>query len=85
MIERYTREQMAAFWTDQARYERWLDIELALVEVFEEDDLAPVGTAAHIRENVTLDPDRINQIERETKHDVIAFLTHVEEQVGAPS
>ena len=85
MIERYTREQMAAFWTDHARYQRWLDIELALVEVFEEDDLAPTGTAAHIRENVTLDPDRINEIERETKHDVIAFLTHVEEQVGAPS
>ncbi|MEZ4269034.1 MAG: adenylosuccinate lyase [Myxococcota bacterium] len=85
MIERYTRAEMAALWTDGARYERWLDIELALVEVFEEDGSAPRGTAAHIRAGVTLDPARIDAIERTTRHDVIAFLTHIEEQVGEPS
>ncbi len=85
MIERYTRQEMARIWTDAARFERWLDIELALVEVFEEEGLAPAGTAAHIREGVTLDAARILEIEATTKHDVIAFLTHVEEQVGEPS
>jgi adenylosuccinate lyase len=85
MIERYTRAEMAALWTEAARYERWLDIELALVEVFEEDGSAPKGTAAAIRGGVRLDPARIEAIERTTRHDVIAFLTHIEEQVGEPS
>lgn len=85
MIERYTRAEMAALWTEAARYERWLDIELALVEVFEEDGSAPRGTAALIRNGVQLDPARIEEIERTTRHDVIAFLTHIEEQVGEPS
>ncbi|MGM0577558.1 MAG: adenylosuccinate lyase [Myxococcota bacterium] len=85
MIERYTREEMARLWTDGARYERWLDVELALVEVFEEEGLAPEGTAATVREGVRLDPARILEIERTTRHDVIAFLTHIEEQVGEPS
>lgn len=85
MIERYTRAEMAALWTEAARYERWLDIELALVEVFEEDGSAPSGTAALIRDGVRLDAARIEEIERTTRHDVIAFLTHIEEQVGEPS
>ncbi len=85
MIERYTRAEMAALWTDAARYERWLDIELALVEVFEEDGSAPRGTASQIRAGVRLDVARIEEIERTTRHDVIAFLTHIEEQVGEPS
>ena len=85
MIERYTREVMARLWTDAARFERWLDIELALVEVFEEEGLAPKGTAATVREGVTLNAARILEIEAVTRHDVIAFLTHIEEQVGAPS
>jgi adenylosuccinate lyase len=85
LIERYTRAEMAALWTEAARYERWLDIELALVEVFEEDGSAPSGTAALIRDGVRLDAARIEEIERTTRHDVIAFLTHIEEQVGEPS
>ena len=85
MIGRYTRDEMGRLWTEGAKYERWLDVELALVEVFEEEGLAGTGTAAAIRQGTTLSPERIEEIERTTKHDVIAFLTHVEEQVGAIS
>ena len=75
MIARYSREAMASLWSDGARYGRWLDVELALVEVFEEEGLAPTGTARGIREKVRLEAARIQEIERETRHDVIAFLT----------
>jgi len=85
MIERYSRPEAVDIWTDASRFERWLDIELALVEVFEEEGEAPAGTAASIRAATTLDAGRILEIEATTKHDVIAFLTHVEEQAGAPS
>ncbi len=85
MIPRYSRPQATRIWSDGVRFELWLDIELALVEVFEEEGLAPKGTAATIREGTKLNPERILEIEAVTKHDVIAFLTHVEEQVGAPS
>ena len=85
MITRYSRSEAVDIWTDAARFRRWLDIELALVEVFEEEGEAPKGTAAAVREATTLDAARILEIEAVTKHDVIAFLTHVEEQAGAPS
>ncbi|MGB0589041.1 MAG: adenylosuccinate lyase [Myxococcota bacterium] len=85
MITRYSRSEAVEIWTDAARFRRWLDIELALVEVFEEEGEAPEGTAATIRAATTLDAARILEIEAVTKHDVIAFLTHVEEQAGAPS
>lgn len=85
MIPRYSRPEATHLWSDGVRFQLWLDIELALVEVFEEEGLAPQGTAATIREGTTLVPERILEIEAVTKHDVIAFLTHVEEQVGAPS
>lgn len=85
MIPRYSRPEATRIWSDGVRFELWLDIELALVEVFEEEGLAPEGTAKTIREGTTLVPERILEIEAVTKHDVIAFLTHVEEQVGAPS
>ena len=76
MIPRYSRPQATRIWSDGVRFELWLDIELALVEVFEEEGLAPAGTAATIREGTKLNPERILEIEATTKHDVIAFLTH---------
>jgi adenylosuccinate lyase len=85
MIERYTRPEMGQIWSEETKYQKWLDVELALVEVFEEDGVAPQGTAALIRDKVHLNVARIDEIERTTRHDVIAFLTHVEEQVGEPS
>lgn len=85
MIPRYSRSQAVEIWTDASRFQRWLEIELALVEVFEEEGEAPRGTAEEIRSSTTLNAERILEIEAVTKHDVIAFLTHVEEQAGAPS
>jgi adenylosuccinate lyase len=85
MIGRYARDEMARIWSDEARYALWLDVELAVVEVLEEEGRAPAGTAAEVRAKVRLDPARIDAIEKTTRHDVIAFLTHLEEQVGPAS
>ncbi len=76
---------MGAIWSDANRFQCWLDIELALVEALETKGIAPAGTAEEIRGATTLDPERILEIEAVCKHDVIAFLTHVEEQAGPPA
>jgi adenylosuccinate lyase len=84
MIPRYTPADFAALWSPAARYRVWLDIELAACEAMEAEELVPEGTARSIRDReLKLDPDRIEAIERTVKHDVIAFLTHVEELAGA--
>jgi adenylosuccinate lyase len=86
MIPRYTPAEFAALWSDRTRYETWLRVELAGCEAMETAGLVPAGTAAQIRsQNIQLDPSRIDEIERTTRHDVIAFLTHVEELAGAPA
>lgn len=82
MIERYSRPELNALWASAARYEAWLAVELAACEAMETLGQVPPGTAARIRARVKLDPDRILEIEQVTKHDVIAFLTQVEESVG---
>jgi adenylosuccinate lyase len=79
MIPRYTPPQFAALWSAEQRYRTWLEVELAACEAMEEAELVPRGTASAIRaKQIQLDPARIDEIERTTKHDVIAFLTHVE-------
>ena len=84
MIPRYTPPEFAVLWSPATRYETWLAVELAACEAMEADGLVPVGTARGIRgQGLALDPDRIDAIERTVKHDVIAFLTHVEELAGA--
>ncbi len=86
MIPRYTPKDMAELWSAARRYQTWLDVELAACDAMESVGVVPAGTAKSIRDKgVKLDPDRIEEIERTVKHDVIAFLTHVEEQVGAPA
>ena len=83
MIPRYTPPDLAALWSPERRYEIWLEVELAACEAMEEDAIVPKGTAARIRaKKLQLDSARIDEIERTTKHDVIAFLTHVEELAG---
>ena len=83
MIGRYSPEVFTKLWSDQTKYDTWLQVELCACEAMEDADLVPAGTAARIRaKDVTLDAARINDIERTVKHDVIAFLTHVEELVG---
>ena len=84
MIPRYTPADFAELWSQPRRFRAWLDVELAACEAMEESGLVPKGTAAAIRaKKLTLDPARIEEIERTVKHDVIAFLTHVEELAGA--
>ena len=87
MIPRYTRPQLAALWSDAHRYETWLRVELAAAAAMEVAGTVPAGTAAAVREKAAgkLDPARILEHEERTRHDVIAFLTHVEELAGEPA
>lgn len=82
MIPRYTRPEMAAIWTPESRFQIWLDIETLAAEAMEEMGQIPKGTTAAVRERAKFEPERIDEIEREVKHDVIAFLTNVAEHVG---
>jgi adenylosuccinate lyase len=83
VIPRYTPTDFAELWSPARRFAIWLDVELAACDALEEAGLVPRGIAAAIRaKNIALDPARIDEIERTTRHDVIAFLTHVEELAG---
>ena len=84
MIARYTPSDFAELWSPARRFAVWLDVELAACEAMEDAGIVPRGTAASLRsKNIVLHPARIEEIERTTKHDVIAFLTHVEEVAGS--
>lgn len=84
MIPRYTPKDFDTLWSNDRRYATWLEVELAACDAMEEAGLVPKGTADRIRaKKLVLDPARIEEIERTVKHDVIAFLTHVEELAGA--
>jgi adenylosuccinate lyase len=85
MIPRYTRPKMGAIWSDQNKYQRWLDVELAVVETLAEHGIIPKQDAADIRDRAAFSVDRIEEIETEVKHDVIAFTTSVAEHVGPAS
>jgi adenylosuccinate lyase len=83
MIPRYTPADFSVLWSPEHRYAKWLSVELAACDAMEHHGLVPKGTADSIRaKNIQLDANRIEEIERTTKHDVIAFLTHVEELAG---
>lgn len=84
MIPRYTPKDFAELWSDRRRFETWFDVELAACEAMERAGIVPVGTANKVRPfRSQLQPARIDEIEATTRHDVIAFLTHVEELAGA--
>lgn len=86
MIPRYSPAELVELWSDRTRYQVWLEVELAGCEAMEAAGLVPKGTASSIRDmNLQLDPEVIDRIERTTRHDVIAFLTHVEELAGEPA
>ncbi len=82
MIDRYTRPQMKAIWELKHKYEIWLEVELQACAAFERTGQAPRGTAAKIRRKARIDVDRIAEIEKVTKHDVIAFLESLMDSVG---
>ena len=82
MIPRYPRPEMAAIWSPESKFGIWLEIETLAAEAMEQKGLIPAGVTAAVRERAGFDVDRIDEIEREVKHDVIAFLTNVAEHVG---
>lgn len=82
MIKRYTRPEMGRIWELENKYRKWLDVEIAVCESMAELGLIPKDAAREIREKADFNVDRIDEIEKETKHDVIAFLTNVAEYVG---
>src|SRR5215831_8242115 len=82
MIERYTRPEMGRLWSEESRLQRWLDVELALVDVLAERGEAPAEAARVLRARARVDPARMRAIEAEVKHDVIAFVSSVAETVG---
>jgi len=85
MIARYTRPEMARIWSDENRFRRWLDVELAVADVEAEAGLIPAAAATALRKSAKFDVNRIHTIEREVKHDVIAFTTAVAENLGEES
>ncbi|HEX2660302.1 MAG TPA: adenylosuccinate lyase [Polyangia bacterium] len=87
MITRYTRPALTNLWSDAHRYDTWLKVELAACEEMEKLGNVPVGTAKAVRDKAAgrLDPAKILEHEERTKHDVIAFLSHVEELAGEPA
>jgi adenylosuccinate lyase len=82
MIPRYTRPEMGKIWTDQRKFETWLEIELLVCEALSELGEIPKEAVREIREKACFDVQRVNEIEKVTKHDVIAFLTNVGESIG---
>lgn len=85
MIPRYTRPEMAAIWADENRFRIWLEIETLALEKMAELGTVPESAARALREKGDFDVQRIHEIEKEVKHDVIAFLTSVAEFVGEDS
>ncbi len=82
MIRRYTHPEMGAIWSDQRRYETWLDVELAAADAMADAGLVPAEAARELRARAAFDIARIEEIEQTTQHDVIAFTTAVAERVG---
>src|SRR5512136_2287700 len=82
MIPRYSRPDMASLWSDESRFTAWLEVEIAASEVLAERGVVPKEALAAIKEKARFDVARIDEIEREVQHDVIAFVSCVAESVG---
>jgi adenylosuccinate lyase len=82
MIPRYTRPEMGRIWREENKFQKWLDVEVATAEVEAEAGLIPKSAARAIRRKGKFEVERILEIERQVKHDVVAFTTNVAEHVG---
>ena len=82
MIERYTRPEMGAIWTEENRYKAWLEVEILACEAWAELGVIPKEDTVILRQNASFDIDRILEIEQETRHDVVAFTRAVSETLG---
>ena len=83
MIERYSRDELKAIWSDYNKYSLWLKIELASAEAMEKYRIIPKGVSKKVRSKAKINTKRILEIEKKVKHDVIAFLTSISERVGS--
>ncbi|UYZ22321.1 adenylosuccinate lyase [Mesobacillus jeotgali] len=82
MIDRYTRPEMGAIWTEENRFKAWLEVEILACEAWAELGEIPKEDVKKLRENASFDIDRIKEIEEETRHDVVAFTRAVSETLG---
>ena len=82
MIERYTLPEMGALWSEEARFRKWLEVEIAVCEVHAEMGTIPREALAEIKAHASFTVARINEIEKTTDHDVIAFTTALAENIG---
>ncbi len=85
MIERYTLPEMGAIWTEENRFQKWLDVEIAVCEVHADMGTIPRDAVEKIKRTARFSVDRIQEIERTTRHDVIAFTTALAENIGPES
>ena len=82
MIERYTLPEMGAIWSLRNKFQKWLDVEIAVCEVHAEDGIIPKDALAEIKSKAAFTVERISEIEKTTDHDVIAFTTNLAENIG---
>jgi adenylosuccinate lyase len=85
MIARYTRPEMGAVWDEQAKYAKWLAVELAVCDAYARRGMVPADAVRRIHARARVDARRIAEIEARVRHDVIAFLTNLEEAIGEDS
>ena len=85
MIERYTLPEMGAVWSLQNKFQKWLDVEIAVCEVHAEDGTIPADALVDIKAKAAFTVERVNEIEKTTDHDVIAFTTNLAENIGPAS
>jgi len=85
MIDRYTLPEMGALWSEETKFQKWLDVEIAVCEVHAEMGTIPRDALEQIKSRAKFSVARINEIEKTTDHDVIAFTTNLAESIGAAS
>ncbi|HEY6806638.1 MAG TPA: adenylosuccinate lyase [Pyrinomonadaceae bacterium] len=85
MITRYTLPEMGALWSEQNKFQKWLDVEIAVCEVHAENGVIPQDALEQIKTKASFTVERINEIEKTTNHDVIAFTTNLAESIGEAS
>ncbi|MCX7831822.1 MAG: adenylosuccinate lyase [Actinobacteria bacterium] len=81
MIQRYQTEELKKIWSEENKFQTWLEVELAVIKAYELTGVAPSGTSERIRKNAKINVKRIEEIEKSTNHDVIAFVNSIIEQV----
>ena len=85
MIDRYQVKEINKIWSEENKFRKWLDVEIAITEVWHKWGQVPDKSLENIKKNANFDVERIKEIEKKVKHDVIAFLTSVEEYIGEDS